>query len=379
MIVINYGSDAFNTTYGALEASDIRAFLETGMAVAIKPNLVVPSPAFSGATTHPEVVDALISFLKDFGITRMRIIESSWHGGCTKKAYKYCGYEELSAKHGVPLIDLKDDSHTTLVFEGTKVAICDEALNADFLINMPVLKGHSQTRLTCCLKNLKGCIPDSDKRRFHSIGLHKPIAVLNKLLKTGYCVVDGICGDLSFEEGGNPVESGRIIAGRNPVTIDSLCAELIGRRPDEIEHLKYARDLGLGEFHSQNTEIIELNARNKPAHTIGGGRSAEKYSHLIDEDSACSPCYSSLVYALHRLGDAGFGGNPAKDGSTERGDGKNRTSGKIHIGQGFKGKSGEGIGVGNCTAGFTRCVKGCPPKATEILETLSLAFPSGDE
>ena len=192
MIILNYGVDIFKTTYDALEASDMRAYLKHGMEVAIKPNLVVPSPAFNGATTHPEVVDAVISFLKDFGISKMKIIESAWFGGSTKKAYKYCGYEELSMKHGVPLIDLKGDSHSILAHGGMKIGICNEALNSDFLINVPVLKAHSQTRLTCCMKNLKGCIPDSEKRRFHRIGLHKPIAVLNALLKTGYCVVDGI-------------------------------------------------------------------------------------------------------------------------------------------------------------------------------------------
>ena len=356
-IIVNYGSDVYKTTYEALDASDMKGYLRGGMRVAIKPNLVVPSPAFNGATTHPEVVDAIIAYLKDFGITNIKIIESSWVGDCTKKAYKYCGYLELSRKHNVPLIDLKDDGNTTLTYKGVKMGIYNEALDTDFLINVPVLKAHCQTKMTCCLKNLKGCIPDSDKRRSHALGLHKPIAILNKLLKTGYCIVDGICGDLSFEEGGNPVESNRIIAGQNPVTVDSFCAELICRQPDEIEHLKQARNLGVGEYFSELTQVIELNAENKPAHTLGSGRFADKYSHMIDEDSACSPCYSALTYALHRLGNSAL-----KD--------KSQNIGKFHIGQGFKGKSGEGIGIGNCASGFSNCVKGCPPKATEIISRI---------
>ncbi|HPK72359.1 MAG TPA: DUF362 domain-containing protein, partial [Vicinamibacterales bacterium] len=63
------------------------------------------------------------------------------------------------------------------------VKICNRALDAGFLINMPVLKGHCQTRLTCALKNLKGCIPDTEKRRFHALGLHKPIAALAAALR----------------------------------------------------------------------------------------------------------------------------------------------------------------------------------------------------
>jgi len=361
MIVVNYGRDIFKTTYDALKVSDICSSLKHGMAVAVKPNLVVPGPASGGATTHPEVVSAIICFLKDYGIAKIKIIESSWIGDCTKRAFKYCGYEEISRKHDVPLIDLKDDTCTSLKHGDLKISICNESLGTDYLINVPVLKAHSQTRLTCAMKNLKGCIPDSEKRRFHSLGLHKPIAVLNMLLKTGYCVVDGICGDLSFEEGGNPVESNRIIAGRNPLTVDSYCAELIGRMPDEIGYLSCGRDLGLGEYYSQKTKVVELNSHNKPAHTTGNGVLAEKYEGLIDEDSACCACYSSLIFALYRFGKNRFHDILRND--------------KIHIGQGFKGKSGDGIGIGSCAGGYTRCAGGCPPKASEIVNFLSNTFP----
>ena len=351
MIVVSYGRDIRKTTYDALAASDICSYLKPGMEVAIKPNLVVPCPASDGATTHPEAVDSIIGFIKDFGITKIKIIESSWVGDSTKRAFEYCDYEGLARKWDVPLIDLKDDKTTTVARGKAKIDICNEALETDFLINVPVLKAHGQTRMTCCMKNLKGCIPDSEKRRFHALGLHKPIAALNMLLKTGYCVVDGICGDLSFEEGGHPVESNRIIAGRNPLTVDSYCAELIGYKPDEIDYLRYGKSLGLGEYFSQKTGLVELNADDKPLYPAGKGRIAERYAALIDEEAACSACYSSLVFALHKLNGKGFGG-------------------KIHIGQGFKGKGGAGVGVGDCAGGFARSVAGCPPKATEIIEAL---------
>ena len=356
MIFINYGDSIVANTYDTLVASDISSYLNADMAVAIKPNLVVPCPASDGATTHPEIVEGIILFLKEFGVSRIKIIESSWVGDSTKRAYKYCGYEDLSGKYDVPLIDLKSDNSTTYKYGDYKIAVCNEAMNTDFLINVPVLKAHCQTRFTFCMKNLKGCIPDAEKRRFHKLGIHKPVAALNMIIKIGYCVVDGICGDLSFEEGGNPVTSNRIIAGRNPLLLDSYCAELIGYRPDEIEYLSYGKQLGVGDYYSQDTVLVELNSQIKPALDVRRNRVSEQYQRLIDEDAACSACYSSLVYALHRLS-----GNP-------------RTNGKIHIGQGFVGKSGTGFGVGNCTRGYAECVPGCPPKATDILEALRMPY-----
>jgi len=367
IIVVSYGKDIVKSAYDSLAASDIGSYLRIGSNVSIKPNLVVPCPAWDGATTHPEVVEGLILFLKDFGIDRIRIIEGSWVGDSTKEAFRNCGYEALSKRYGIPLIDLKSDKCTVLKHGGFKVEVCNEALGTDFLINVPVLKAHCQTRFTCCMKNLKGCIPDSEKRRFHSLGLHKPIAVLNALIKTGYCVVDGICGDLSFEEGGNPVVADRIIVGHNPLLVDSFCAELIGYKPDEIEHLLYGREIGIGEYFSSGTDakdpslLVELNPQSKPLHDAKGEHKTDRsegsvgsfiYKKLIEEDAACSACYSSLIYALHRNG------------------GRVRSNNKIHIGQGFKGISGEGIGIGNCTKGFAQCVAGCPPKATDIIESL---------
>ena len=352
MIVVSYVDNIAKNTYDTLAASDISSFLSADMAVAIKPNLVVSCPASDGATTHPEVVKGIILFLDDFGVKNIKIIESSWLGESTKRAFKYCGYEELSSTFDIPLIDLKKDSSTAYRYDKYKISVCNEAMNADFLINVPVLKAHSQTRMTCCMKNLKGCIPDADKRKFHLLGIHKPVAALNMLVKTGYCVIDSICGDLSSEQGGNPVASNRIIAGRNPLLLDSYCAELIGYQPDEIKYLTYGREYGVGEYISKDTKIIVRNSEKKPTLDITRNRTNEKYQRLIDEDAACSACYSSLIYALHRV------------------KGKPRIDGKILIGQGYKGKSGAGFGVGNCMKGFSKCVHGCPPKATDIISAL---------
>ena len=352
MITVTYGDEITKNTYNTLANSDISSYLKADYKVAIKPNLVVPGPASLGATTHPEVVEGIVLFLKDFGVTNIKIIESSWIGAGTKQAFKDCGFVDLSRKYDIPLVDLKDDRCTTLTHGGLDIDVCNEALNTDFLINVPVLKAHCQTRMTCCLKNLKGCIPDSEKRRFHTIGLHKPIAVLAFLLKTGYSVVDGICGDLSFEEGGNPVISNRIIAGRDPLLIDSFCAELIGYAPEEIKHLVYAKELGLGEFYSSSTKVVELNVDKKPVNSQKSNRRAERYLGQITEDAACSACYSALIYALHRLG------------------GRTKSNDKLYIGQGFKGKTGVGQGIGTCANGFSKCVQGCPPKAVDIVREL---------
>ncbi|MCL2217283.1 MAG: DUF362 domain-containing protein [Defluviitaleaceae bacterium] len=354
MLVTNFGTDIAQTVYEALGASDICDYLKPNFSVAIKPNLVAPRPASDGATTHPEAVEGILRFLQEFGISpgKVSIIESSQIGDDTRRAFANCGYEPLVKKYGVSLFDLKQDSCTVLEFSGTKVEICNRALETDFLINVPVLKAHCQTNLTCTMKNLKGCIPDREKRRFHTIGLHRPIAALNALVKTGYCVVDGICGDLTFEEGGNPTYANRIVVGRDPVLVDSFCAEIIGYYPTDIEYLNIAKNWGLGGFFSPDTNLIELNTDKKPRHSVAASRLAARYEKNIHQDGACSACYAALIHALHRAS------------------GSDLRHGEICIGQGFREKPGGGLGIGDCTRHMSRFVPGCPPRATDIISAL---------
>ena len=121
-------------------------------------------------------------------------MEGSWVGDRTSEAFRVCGYEDLSREYGVQLIDLQKDKSRTYEADGMRIRVCDHVMKVGYLVNVPVMKGHCQTKMTCALKNMKGCIPDSEKRRFHTMGLHKPIAYLNKIIKQDLIIVDGMNG-----------------------------------------------------------------------------------------------------------------------------------------------------------------------------------------
>jgi len=201
---------------------------------------------------------------------------------------------------------------------------------------------------------MKGCIPNSEKRRFHTMGLHKPIAYLNKLIKQTLVIVDGMNGDLNFEEGGNLVQMNRIIAGKDPVLIDAYAAQLIGFGIEEVPYIAMAEDIGVGTTDLANADIVELN-KDKGSRKIKPSRRVAQLSKHIIEDAACSACYGSLIHALERLHEKNL---------------LNQLKEKLYIGQNFKNKRHDGLGIGTCTSGFDRCVKGCPPKARDIVEYL---------
>ncbi|HHU49008.1 MAG: DUF362 domain-containing protein [Caldicoprobacterales bacterium] len=323
--------------------------------IGIKPNLVVAKPSASGATTSPELVEGIIEYFQSKGYMNICILEGSWVGDKTFRAFKICGYEKISGRYNIPLIDLQKDSYMKCLVEGTELNICSKMKEIDYLINVPVLKGHCQTNITCALKNMKGCIPNSEKRRFHTLGLHKPIAYLSKAIKQNLIIVDGIMGDLNFEEGGNPVRMNRILAGTDPVMIDSYAANLLGFDLDEIPYITIAEDIGVGTAKWDNSNVIEFNSDKSTEISAATGR-VRQFAKYIEEQDACSACYGSLIHALDRL----------------RAKGRlNRIKYKLYIGQYFRNKTiDEGIGIGQCTKGCSRHVGGCPPSAREIVKFL---------
>jgi len=353
-IRVIYGDSPKQMVMEVLEAIKPEKEIGDNALIGIKPNLVVAKPASSGATTSPEIVAGIIEYLKSKGHDNIVIMEGSWVGGRTGEAFRVCGYEDLSKEYGVPLVDLQRDSSRPVETGGMTISICEYAAKVDYLINVPVLKGHCQTNLTCALKNLKGCIPDSEKRRFHTMGLHKPIAYLNKLIRQDLIIVDGMNGDLNFEEGGNPVQMNRIIAGKDPVLVDSYAAHLIGYSIEEVPYISMAEQIGAGSSDLEKADIVELN-KDEGIRKITPSRRVRYLARHIVEDSACSACYGSLIYALERLDERGL---------------LSRLEDKLYIGQNFRNKKLDGIGIGACASGFDKCVRGCPPKARDIVEYL---------
>lgn len=349
-----YGTDFTEMTKKLLdEASLDRMIADKGMMIGIKPNLVCPSPAEFGATTHPEIVAGIIEYLKEHGFERIMMLEGSWIGDKTADAYEYCGYRELSEKYDVLFVDTQKDGYTEVDCDGMKLNICNVVNQVDFLINVPVMKGHCQTKITCALKNMKGLIPNTEKRKFHTMGLHKPIAHLSKGIKQDFIVVDHICGDLDFEEGGNPIVRNCIMAATDPVLVDSYVCKLLGYDVSEVPYVEMAAKLGSGSTDLSKAMIYDLNEGNIDEE-VPNERRILSVSYMVNEVDSCSACYGNLVPALMRLKEEGL-----LDDFEEQ----------IAIGQGHQGKTGK-LGVGKCTKDFDTCIMGCPPHEDKIYEEL---------
>ena len=358
------------------------------MLIGIKPNLVSPTEASYGATTHPEIVAGIIEYLQERSCQHIVMLESSWVGDKTSESMEVCGYDRLVEKYNVPFWDMQLDESSEVDCAGMKLQICSSVRKLDFLINVPVLKGHCQTKITCALKNMKGLIPNKEKRHFHKLGLHKPIAHLNVGIHQDFIVVDNICGDLDFEDGGNPVVMNRILTAKDPVLCDTFVCQMLYYRREDVPYLVMAEKLGVGSADLEHANLIQIRFEKGTKEEEGSEETASgkdinrkakevkdihktvwkgwedvdiprerkivELQDAVEEVESCSACYGYLIPALDML---------KQEGLFEKLDCK------IAVGQGYRGKSGK-LGVGNCTCRFEHFVKGCPPTEIEIYEYL---------
>jgi len=227
--------------------------------VLIKPNLLgwddeYPIAPF-GVYTTTRLVEDLIIALKEFGCADISVGEGSVvmkKGIGTKHAFEGLGYNDLVQKHGIKLIDFNDSAYRKFTFhDDLALAIAEEALDADFLIDFAVMKTHAQSKVSLGIKNLKGCIDLASRRLCHHPGLSLDYCFshIADFIKPDLTIIDGI---YALERGafhfGNAYRKDIIVASRDILGADITAAALMGIDPVEVAHFNYYAERNKGDM-----------------------------------------------------------------------------------------------------------------------------------
>ncbi len=152
-VLIIYGNQVDTMIQRLIEKAGALNRLRPDDTVVIKPNLVVSRSEWAGVNTNPKVVEALIKQLKEYGVQRITVGDGSGMGYNATKAFETCGYTRLKEKYNLQLVDLERDRFvkTSPAVDGpfSSLEIAKTIVECDFLINVPVMKAHSETLITC--------------------------------------------------------------------------------------------------------------------------------------------------------------------------------------------------------------------------------------
>jgi uncharacterized protein (DUF362 family) len=233
----------------ALELCNGLDGLKANDKVLLKPNILWGGtrafPPFGRVTTST-MVEYLLQILRDRGCTDITIGEGTIlnkeMGSNTMRGYEWLGIGKVAKRYGVKLVDFNSGPYEEVQLENVRAKISKSVMECDFLIDLPVLKAHAQTKISLGMKNLKGCLAQSSKQTFHrhSLGLNRLIALLNMRIRPSLTVIDGIYG---LERGPDfvgtiPHRMDLIIAGKDVFSCDIVGAMVMGIQPDGVEHLK---------------------------------------------------------------------------------------------------------------------------------------------
>jgi uncharacterized protein (DUF362 family) len=225
------------------------------MRVFIKPNIVFWTRAAVfpkwGVITTSRVVEEMVVLLKEHGFEHITIGEGIVTADPTDRetpahAFASLGYEQLQKRYGVHLVNIFERPFQAAdLGDGIRLRFNRDILQSDLVVDLPVLKSHNQTVVSLGIKNLKGTLDLASRKKCHSArsdqDLHAHVSRLADAMPPIFTLIDGI---FSLERGPGPDgkmhRTNLLIASHDILAADTVGARVLGYTPDQVPHLAHA-------------------------------------------------------------------------------------------------------------------------------------------
>ena len=213
----------------------------------LKPNFVAGRSASTGATTSFALLKAVAEEVRACGAEPV-ICEIPGTEFDREATYTILGVEQFCAEHGIRIvrIDPEGDKRDWIELRPAGARSLRRFRIPRFMqeacfINLPVLKTHVVSTMTLSMKNPMGILPRPDRRTMHTMGIAQCIVDMNRGIKPDLTIVDGSVG----QDGEGPLYGEKadlqvLVAGRDSLSVDLACCQLVGVKPRDIPHLKLA-------------------------------------------------------------------------------------------------------------------------------------------
>jgi uncharacterized protein (DUF362 family) len=234
--------------------------LPANATVFIKPNIVFWTrtarfPKWGVITTSRVVEDAVI-LLKERGAGRITIGEGivTFRPKDRKTpahAFESLGYRVLEKRYGVECVNVHDRPFESVdLGDGVTLNVNADILHSDFVVDLPVLKTHSQTVVSLGIKNLKGTLDIRSRQKCHNAAperdLNYHVAKLFQLFPSGLVILDGIYTNARGPGFDGKIRRTNVLAASTDIfSADKVGASILGYDPSQVPHLAHvARETG---------------------------------------------------------------------------------------------------------------------------------------
>lgn len=214
---------------GAIDAiGGIGRFVQRGDVVVIKPNVAFERPAVLGATTHPEVLTALIHLVREAGAAEIRVADNPIES--PQSCFARTGIQQAAVAAGARVFLPSPGEFQTLNVPGATWIekwpfFWRPFVGATKVIGVAPVKDHNLCRASMTTKNWYGLL-GGRRNQFHQ-DIHGIIADLALMMRPTFVLLDG--SRVLFRSGPTGGSLGDVKAGKTVVaSTDSLAADAFG-------------------------------------------------------------------------------------------------------------------------------------------------------
>jgi uncharacterized protein (DUF362 family) len=235
----------------------------------IKPNLSHPE-YLPGVVTSPELTAELIGLLRDQN-SEVIVGESNGINYPCWTAFDKTGMQKAVEKAGGTAVNLSEDKVVEVKFPDSatplkQLFLPKTILDADAVIDLPLMKTHEFMAYSGALKNLFGCIPSNRRIYLHPY-LPEVFYRLYTLFKPALTIMDARTGI----EGNGPTKGKPVTMNLMLTSTDALALDIVAAKIMKLDwndtYLSYiARKTGLKEADivEQGVLVSEVARRFEP-------------------------------------------------------------------------------------------------------------------
>jgi uncharacterized protein (DUF362 family) len=233
-------------------------FVAKGDKVLIKPNIGWDRTPNLAACTNPDVVRAIVEMCFEAGAKEVKVLDNPCNPA--RRTYIRSGISKAAKDAGAEVPYPNDHKLKKVPLNGEHLKeweVYSDFLETDKIINVPIAKHHSLSRVTLGMKNWLGAL-GGNRNQLHQ-GLDYAMVDLAAYFKPVLTVLDAY--RVLFRNGpqggrlSDVKETKTVVAGVDYVAVDALGATFLDVVPSELPFLKIAQERGLGEFNLENLTI----------------------------------------------------------------------------------------------------------------------------
>lgn len=279
--------------------------------VVLKPNAGHAEPPETSVCTNPEVVRAVIREVKKAEPKRIIIAEAAAIGCDTLECFKVSGIQAVAEEEGVELIDIKRDKDLVKVaVRGFRsnidtVKLPRFLLEADHLINLPILKAHASMVFSGALKNIKGVVQDKVHMDMHKQNLTMAMMDVWSVCRADINIMDAHRAASGYSPHMPvPIETHMILGSKDPVAIDRVACEVTGIDTSAVDYFKVAEETGLGKYSMEDIEVVGDSIEDcfmKMWIPYIGDMSTRWPEYDVRCEGGCSSCQALLAINMEEL------------------------------------------------------------------------------